>query len=868
MNKLKAKEWAKVTEAFEHALSLDGPEQVAYLQKLKLEQLILAEEVEKLLLEDKNLHPVLKQSAAGIWQHFTNDQLLTGKIIGPYKLASLLGSGAMGSVFAAERIDKQFIQTVALKLIRQGVYSNKSETDFRKERQILANLQHPNIANLFDGGVTEEGRPWFTMELIEGKAINEYCLNYKLTTRKKVELFLQVCSAVQYAHANLVIHLDLKPSNILVNKDGLVKVLDFGVAHSFSQEKYVSPDTEKLQDSISYQFTLGYAAPEQIKGMPVNTACDIYAAGTILFELLSGSHPYQQFMTDSAALSKAILTLDPPMEENLDASQTTGKYGITKTIGNKDLEAICKKALAKDPKKRYASMEALRADIEYWLYDYPVVARKGGKLYAAGKYLKRHRWPVTVAAIGIVILSLTIGWYTTQIKTERDVAIREAIKSDKVLSTMLNIFSMADPNFGTGEDLTAVSLLKNGTVQMEADLKDQPEVLCMLLRQMTSAFNALSVYKQADTLSAKALHLSLKTFPLIHKEVAAAYALRGSVFNHLGEYDSSLWMHYKANDIYNKLGKDSEEEKIFNLYEMSVIHYNRGEYMLADSIHMIEYALNKKRLKPPHRDLANDLISIGINKRKLGAYQIADSFLQASLNMNKLLYKAPHPELAYNLNFLASSKQDISDYAAALPLAKEAYSQYRLILDSLHPELIASQGNLARIYSHLGYYDSAGILYEQAIIRLSEKYEDNHHYIGALMMSLGNVRLKQKKYKEAEILFLQGVENNNKFLSKGDVKAATGLLNLGNLYVVQGQYKKAYAPIKKACDIRMAALPAGHDLIGASQFALAKCLIGLKNVKEALPLLEKAEASLQSVPEKYKDVLTEIKQLQANASNP
>ncbi len=862
MKKFSTEEWARVMEAFEHVLSLDASGQHEYLQTLQDENKELAEEIKRLLVEDRNLHPILNRSAAGIWQHLTNDELLIGTIIGSYKLTGLLGTGAMGSVFSAERADDQFIQSVALKLIRQGLYSEKFASDFKKERQILANLQHPNIASLFDGGLTDDARPWFSMEYVNGEKINEYCREHTLSVKQKVLLFKQVCQAVQYAHANLVVHLDLKPGNILVNKEGLVKVLDFGVAHSFSAHPAgVSVDAASSTEVISYQFTLGYAAPEQLKGLPVSTACDIYSAGTILYELLAGAHPFEKYITDSAALSKAILTETPKLLDEDEAGNSGQHMHIGGSLGDKDLEAICRKALAKQPSARYAGMEALLLDIENWLNEYPVMARNGGRLYRAKKYYLRHKLPVSIILISVLSLIATIGIYTQQLRKQRDLALKEAKKSNEVMKLMLNIFSMADPNIGTGEDITAVALLKSGAGRMEEDLQEQPEELCVLLRQMASAFNALSVYTHADTISEKALNVSLKTFPKLHEEVAAAYSLRGAVLNSLGYYDSSIAMLYRAYEIYKALGEEKSEDGLLNLYEISTIHYNRGEYRKADSVQIIVYEINRKRLKPPHTELANDLMAVGINKRKLAAYNIADSFLQASLQMKQQLYKPPHPELAYSYNFLSSSKQDIGDYEAALPLAKEAYNQYMNVLDSTHPETLASLANLARIYSHLGYLDSAAALYDKGIHLLIGKYNGRHHYIGAMMQSLGKVRMRQKRYKEAEELLISGNNIIQKHLSPGDVKTADGYSGLGNLYLVQQQYEKAYSPLKKAYEILAAGLPEGHNQTGASQFLLAKCLIGLQRNKEALPLLEAALASLQKVPGKYGESISEIQSL-------
>ncbi len=862
MKDFNASDWEKIDLLFQEAMDLSSADRDLFFLETEKQYPEYSGLIKKMVEEGDALHPMLYQSAAGIWQDLTSDVSLVGSKIGVYRITGLLGSGAMGSVFTADR-EEQFQQTVALKLIRPGLYNEKFTDDFKKERQILANLQHPNIATLFDGGLGPDNRPWFTMELVKGQKITEYCADPYLSLKDKINIFLQVCEAMQYAHSRLIVHLDLKPGNILVNQDGLVKVLDFGVAQSFSPSVSADQSEGDSKGPVSYQFTLGYAAPEQLQGLPVGTPADIYAAGTLLYEILSGTHPFQDTLTDSHALSKAILSASPRLLDQQEEPPRNNQ-GIAGTLHNEDLEAICRKALAKKPEDRYKGMEQLADDLKAWQNNFPVKSRVAPAGYVFGKFLKRNRKWAASLLIGLLVLSVTVTGYTLELKKKRDIAVKEAAKSNQIMKAMLNIFQMADPNLGTGKDITAVALLQQGTEQMEKDLIDQPDVLSTLLRQMASAFNALGVYPQADTLSLRAIGLSREAFPDNPLEIAPCYVLRASVMNNMGEYDSSLQYLLKASGIYKDFGMEDGEEGLTTLYEISVLYYNMGNFMLADSFQQVVYNIHKENIKAPDLILAEDLMAMGINQRKLGNYQAADSFLMASYRMKQELFDSPHPDLAYTLNFLSSSKQDMGDFEGALPLARESLRQYYLVMDSAHPECIAAQSNLARIFSSLQFFDSSFSLYERSISFIKKTYGPDHFYVGVMLDAMGNIKLRQKNYAEAEILLLKGYAISKDIYENGNVREAIHLSKIGLLYYETKRYTQALSWLQKAYEINKAGYPEGHDKTGLAAYQYSLCLRALQKNEIAAPLLELALTSLESMPEKYEKQIQEIRQILPN----
>src|SRR5262245_44441661 len=340
--------------------------------------------------------------------------------IGSYRVVRSLGEGGMGTVYLAMRADEEFIKYVAIKVIREGRDSKEIIARFRRERQILAALDHPNIAKLLDGGTTDQGFPYFIMEYIQGTRLDEYCDSHKLNTAERLELFRSVCSAVQFAHQNLIVHRDLKPANILVTSDGVPKLLDFGIAKFLNPGTYA--DDLPPTDTIMRAMTPEYASPEQFKGDPITTSSDIYSLGVILYQLLSGARPYTFTGKSPAEVYNAVCQDEP-------ARPSTA---VTELHG--DLDNIIMMALRKEPQKRYASAEALSSDIRRFLSGHPVLASKGTRRYRAGKYIRRHKAGIAAAVAVVALLiafALTATFQNIRIAQQRDTAEKAKLKAEE-----------------------------------------------------------------------------------------------------------------------------------------------------------------------------------------------------------------------------------------------------------------------------------------------------------------------------------------------------------------------------------------------------------------------------------------------------
>lgn len=414
--------WRKIESIFQTVVEKPKTERQQMLTQYCGNDTELRREVEALLSEDDTndfddfIQAPIKDVARSLPQ--PNPDNYIGRNIGPYHVVKLLGQGGMGAVYLAERADAEFYRQVALKIVRRGMDSNFVLKRFRMERQILATLEHPNIAQLLDGGTTADGLPYFVMEYVQGQPLTEYCDSSGISLTERLKLFLSVCAAVQHAHQKLIIHRDLKPSNILVTAEGIPKLLDFGIAKLL--DPALSPTQVTRTQTSMRLMTPDYASPEQVRGLPVTTASDVYTLGVILFELLTGARPYQFETYSPAEIERAICDTEIERPSAL-AERMKAESGMTKERHSSfrlhpsslkgDLDNIVLMALRKEPERRYQSVEQLAEDIRCYLQGRPISARRESALYRTGKFVRRNK--LAVAAATLVFFSLLGGIVTT-----------------------------------------------------------------------------------------------------------------------------------------------------------------------------------------------------------------------------------------------------------------------------------------------------------------------------------------------------------------------------------------------------------------------------------------------------------------------
>lgn len=517
--------WEELSSLYEQVEGLSDNERSEYLDTHCQNEAVRAELESLLAVHDSSLE-YFDSLAAGLISpalEELSDPQLRVKRAGNYRIITELGRGGMGTVYLGERADDAYESRVAIKILRRGMDSDDILARFRIERQILARLNHPNITHLLDGGITEDGRPYFVMEYIQGQPITDYCDEKRLSVRQRLKLFLQICDALQYAHQNLVIHRDLKPGNILVTDDGQVKLLDFGIAKVISDDFFQRGATTLTREH-QIVFTPEYASPEQIEGSRVNTSSDIYSLGIILYEMLTGRRPYSL-----KGLSRVQMA-DTLYEIIITRPSTVIKSSSGADKPGDEVDDIILKALRLEPEQRYDSVQQLAQDILNYLNNLPVMARADSQRYRLVKFMQRNRVAVALSLFTSFLL-LTgmagIVWQANKTQREAERALAATERAIAVKNFLVSMITAANPWVNPGATPTVRDLIEQGAQTVNAELKDQPALAAELLGVIGASYQGM----REDSLARHYLESSLNLIdsgavlePLTTANIKADYA--------------------------------------------------------------------------------------------------------------------------------------------------------------------------------------------------------------------------------------------------------------------------------------------------------------------------------------------------------
>lgn len=786
--------WQKIQELFLEVRELTSPARETLLRRMCGDDEALFNEVNSLLHSDQSAGSFLESSPISALD-LAAQVSHVGRRAGPYHILTEIGQGGMGSVYLAERVDGQFKQQVALKVINPGMHSTEILKRFRNERQITARLQHPNIARLLDGGLTEGGLPFFTMEYVDGLPIDKYCDSRKLSLADKLALFAEVCRAVQYAHQQLIIHRDLKPSNIMVQQDGTVKLLDFGIAKVLDPAPDTAEDFDLTRTGM-WVMSPAYASPEQFKGAPVSISTDIYSLGVVLYKLLTNRLPHEITSLSPGQIEAQVCRTDPERPSRLLAR--TGDGGPAKKLSRKlkgDLDIICQQALHKKPERRYHSAEQLAEDIERHLNGKPIRARKDTLGYTTTKFIKRNRGPVATALLVLLSTAFLIAYYTTQLTAERNLAREEAATSAQITEFLMSLFEVADPGLSQGEEITARELLGRGSHRIEAELSGQPEIQARLMHVLGRVYYTLGMYQESKSMTEGAIK---------HAQSIMAVDDPG-----MAEYISTLsWVL----DIESKL----DSALLLSAEALEINLQNFGEQSLA--------------VGKSYHELATVY-------RHKGDFATADSLYRKALTIKKSLPDIDDVELAHTLNHYARLLYQRGDLAGSVPVYEEALAKREYALGREHPETVASMAGLAAALSELGQYDRAESLYRECLAAVRKTSGETHPYYGGILQSLATVLYQKSEYRQAEEYYREAIENQRRVYSRENAKVSNPLLGLGTLLNKTGRTTEGLSYLEEATKIRRNTLGEQHWLTAVAEVALGECLTAMGKYDEAETVL-------------------------------
>ena len=555
--------WERLWKLFDTAIELpSGAQREGFIRDRCADDGDLARELADLLAAHDGGDPLLdarNRSWVDPLVGGTREPALSitpGTSVGGWTLGRLLGEGGMGSVFLGERRGEGFTQRAAVKLLSSPAPTGLLHQRFLAERGILARLEHPGIARMLDGGVTAQGAPYLAMELVEGRTLTQASQASRATVEERLALFLEVCAAVEYAHRNLVVHRDLKPSNVMVDGTGRVKLLDFGIA------KLLAPGGEPQdQPTLLRALTPQYAAPEQVTGDAITTATDVYALGVLLFELLAGRLPYALADQSPFTVEQAIVGAEPVRLSQAavaDASRPEGARLARRLAG--DLERIVQRAMAKEPERRYPSVEALASDLRRHLQGRPVEARGDSAVYRMRKFVRRHRLALVLSVVAVAALLTALAVAVTQARRAEREAARaraEAELAETSRAFLVSLFASADPNQAQGRVMTDREMLAAGVERLDRELDGRPELQLPLLAEIASVYLQLGEYEKAEPLARRVLDARIASAGDGSIDAARARRLLAEIRYQRNAFDEAAELERLAGP---RLGESTERE--------------------------------------------------------------------------------------------------------------------------------------------------------------------------------------------------------------------------------------------------------------------------------------------------------------------
>jgi eukaryotic-like serine/threonine-protein kinase len=820
--------WQQIKELFYTALELPPGEREAFLREACGSDSVLHEELAKLFASHEQANSFIEAPALQPVSEMIADGQASriGQRIGPYQILQEIGQGGMGAVYLAERADQQYQKRVAIKLVRRGLDHNFIVQRFLSERQILAQLDHPNIARLIDGGTTEDGLPYLVMDYIEGLPIDCYCNERQLSTAARLKLFRTICAAVQYAHQNLVIHRDIKPSNILVTADGTAKLLDFGIAKLLSPEPAKQPQ-EQTATALRLM-TPEYASPEQVRGETITTASDIYSLGVLLYKLLTGYLPYRLKLKSPLEIERAICEEQPEKPSTAASERMKDEGGRMKGISalfhpssfilhpfgvphpsalRGDLDNVVLKAIRKEPQRRYASVEQFSEDLRRYLAGLPVSARRDTFAYRTGKFIQRHK--AGVAATALVILSLIGGliataWQARIAARQRDRARAEAAKSEQTLGFLQQMLS-APLVSQKGREVKVLDALDEAAQRAQTELANQPEVKIAVQEVLGGVYREFGSFDKSEEQFRAALELSRQVYGEAHAKTTNALFGVANALQRKGDFDRAIPLLEKAIVLSRQLKAQASPEFAHTLLLLGLIYSEKGNVAAAEPLYEESLQVFRQVVGPEHVHVGSALNNLATLKWQKGDLkQAAALYSEAVALTRKSSGYVAQAGLATTLQNLGSVHKTLGAYAEAEPLLQEAVELRRKVLGEKHPHVAIAQ------------------------------------------IHLGDLCYRRGEYAKAEKEISAALAIQKETLPKGHLDFARGLIVLGELLTARGEPARGEAHLREALAIRKKVLPPEHFLIALIESALGASLVAQQRYAEAESLLNASFNNLKA----------------------
>jgi eukaryotic-like serine/threonine-protein kinase len=848
--------WARIEEALHRVRSAGSPDRDARLEEACGDDVDLRREVERLLATE----PAALSFERGVVISASQEKLLDADArIGAYRIVRLIGRGGMGEVYLGERADGRFRQQVAIKMLLPQARAHLQR--FEAERQILARLEHPGIARLYDSGETADGRPYMLMEYVDGEPLLDYCRSHALDLAQRLNLFAAICDVVVFAHANLVVHRDLKSSNILVTRDGAPKLLDFGIA------KLLAPVTGLQQEQTATgiaPLTPHHAAPEQLEGKAITIATDVYALGIILYELLAKRSPWEHLEGYSIASAIQKLVHDDPPAPSTHERALRG-----------DLDAIVAKAMRKRPAERYASVGALREDIARFLRLEPISAGPDRTAYRARKFIRRHRVAVSFAAVAVAFAAA----FTWRLATERDRAVAAEAQARQVSDYLVSLFDAASPEQAGGRPIAPRKLIDQGRARLDQALRDQPLQRARMLSTLAvlycklgltrdcieGAQEALATYEArggdpllvADALQAigsgsnaqqdvaaaesawrRALEIRLKHLDPADEVIVTTLTNLGLAQFNQQKVAESITTFERARSLLDTAGKQPSQAYATVLGELAQAYQEagRGEEARDTAARAVTIA---EGLGPDNPTLSTMLVAQGAVLRGLGDHAGAERALRRALEQRRRIYGSQSAFTIHVLNDLGTALQNLGRPQEALVILREQIDLSRQLGIADTPDFATSLSNVASVEEEMGDYVAA-------VARFREGYALSRQAAGT-----SNLHTQTLRINFGRALALAGMADESLAVMRDPVPAelegdsaqfmrVRRLKQLGDAYLVARRFQDAAGAFDQAEALARDVLAPGHWVHDTIALGRGLMLQAQNRQSDALAQLERA----------------------------
>ena len=791
--------WSRLNELFHQASSLSPNELETFLEHATDGDGELRDLVRKLVESgdggDERFYRSVRELAAEV----VASEIPTGHRLGAYRIDALLARGGMGAVYLASRADGEFEKKVAIKVVHRRLNKDEFVRHFRTERQMLANLNHPSIPALVDAGQLDDGRPYFICDYVDGVPIDEYCERNALSMQERIGLLTRVGEALQHAHNNLILHLDIKPDNVLVQQDGTPSLLDFGIARLISE-----------RETGHEAFTPEYASPERLRGEAPSVASDVYSLGLLLYRLLLNKVPVPaaRFVPSATRLADRDRFAD-----------TMNQPGDLPGI-DRDLRAILRKATAMKPVERYASVDWFLRDLKYQRLNFPVAARRKTVPYRIEKYLRRHRVAVVVAITGATLMIAFVlreaDWHREQQVVQEQLrdaylaAEREAETALEIARFLTGLFEISDPGEARGNMVTARELLDEGVERVANDLAERPLVAAQIMRVIGTVYSNLGLYDRAAALLAEALAVHELASEANEAELGRLLCLLGNVYLRQNKLDAAEQVLYRSLEVREQFLGAQHQNVADTLVQLGHLRFLQNRFEDSESLLLRAMAIVELNPHASSDTLAESLRHLAISYRQLGRREEAELLLLRAIRIREETLGPDHHIVVTPLDNLANLYRELGRYDEAIALHERGLGILEKALAPNHPRLATKLNNLATAYKALDRYEEAESLLLRALTIREETLGPEHPTVSTTLNTLGTLYLSFGRLDDAEKFLLRSLAIREAASGPDDPRAGVNKLNLGDVHLQRGELDAAERLTLEALAIWNRKLNADH----------------------------------------------------------